>query len=122
MKTIAIRLEDDQSELLSLVAQLEGTTQIDQIREAIASHLERKVAAGDLTARAQEALEEVEREASAKRNAIEQLVNNVADSVRATKSTRRSSRSSADEAAEPDKPKARAFPIGFAPRRGIEQQ
>jgi predicted DNA-binding protein len=89
MKTIAIRLEDETSELLSLVAQLEGTSQIDQIREAIASHLERKVAGGDLTARAQEALDEVEREASAKRKAIEQLVTNVADTVRTTKSTGR---------------------------------
>ena len=85
MKTIAIRLEDEISELLSLVAQLEGTTQIDQIREAIASHLERKVAEGDLTARAQAALDDVEREADAKRKAIEQLVSNVADNVRQIK-------------------------------------
>ena len=89
MKTIAIRLEDETSELLTLVAQLEGTSQIEQIREAIASHLERKVAGGDLTARAQEALDEVEREASAKRKAIEQLVTNVADTVRTTKPTGR---------------------------------
>jgi predicted DNA-binding protein len=85
MKTIAIRLEDEMSELLGLVAQLEGTSQIDQIRDAITSHLERKIAGGDLTARAQEALDEVEREASAKRKAIEQLVSNVADTVRTTK-------------------------------------
>ncbi len=94
MKSIAIRLEDDVSDLLTLVAQLEGTTQIDQIREAIASHLERKVAGGDLTARAQDALDEVEREATAKRKAIEQLVNNVAEATSATKSTRRRQASS----------------------------
>ena len=103
VKTIAIRLEDDTSELLSLVAQLEGTSQIDQIREAISSHLERKVAGGDLTARAQEALDEVEREASAKRKAIEQLVTNVADSLGTTKATgrrqgsRRAGASNSDE-------------------------
>ncbi len=102
MKTIAIRLEDETSELLGLVAQLEGTSQIDQIREAITSHLERKVAEGDLTARAQEALEEVEREADAKRKAIEQLVSNVADSVRQTKPTGRRRGSQAQAAAEPD--------------------
>jgi len=95
MKTIAIRLEDEVSELLGLVAQLEGTTQIDQIREAIASHLERKVAGGDLTARAQAALDEVEREADAKRKAIEQLVGDVSDKVRSTKATGRRQRSSA---------------------------
>jgi hypothetical protein len=92
MKTIAIRLEDEVSDLLGLVAQLEGTT---QIREAIASHLERKVAGGDLTARAQTALDDVEREASAKRKAIEQLVGDVADKVRQTKPAGRRQRSSA---------------------------
>ena len=123
MKTIAIRLEDETSELLSLVAQLEGTSQIDQIREAIASHLERKVAEGDLSTRAQEALDEVDREASAKRKAIEQLVSNVSDSVRKTTPTRRRSRSTADEANEPGQPEGRAFPMGFAPpsrRRAVQ--
>jgi predicted DNA-binding protein len=100
MKTIAIRLEDEVSELLGLVAQLEGTTQIDQIREAIAVHLEKKVAGGDLTARAQAALDEVEREASAKRKAIEQLVGDVADKVRQTKPARRRQASSANPADE----------------------
>jgi predicted DNA-binding protein len=89
MRTIAIRLEDETAEMLGLIAQLEGTTQIDQIREAIASHIERKVAGGDLTARAQEALDEVEREASAKRKAIEQLVSDVADTVRTKPAGRR---------------------------------
>ena len=115
MKTIAIRLEDETSELLLLVAQLEGTTQIEQIREAISSHLERKVAGGDLTARAQEALDEVEREASAKRKAIEQLVSNVADSVRTTKPTRRRSQPQADQAEGSGQPEAKTFPMGFAP-------
>jgi predicted DNA-binding protein len=117
MKTLAIRLEDETSELLTLVAQLEGTSQIEQIREAITSHLERKVAGGDLTARAQEALDEVEREADAKRKAIEQLVNNVADTVRTTKSTGRRRGSQAKPADDPGQPEARAFPMGFAPSR-----
>ena len=101
MKTIAIRLEDEVSELLGLVAQLEGTTQIDQIREAIAAHLEKKVAGGDLTARAQAALDEVEREASAKRKAIEQLVGDLAGKAPATKPTRRRQGSSAEPADKP---------------------
>ena len=117
MKTIAIRLEDETSELLTLVAQLEGTSQIEQIREAIASHLERKVAGGDLTARAQEALDEVEREASAKRKAIEQLVSNVADTVRTTKPTRRRSQSKADEADDAGSPKPEHSPSGLLRRR-----
>ena len=35
MKTMAIRLEDETADLLSVVAQLEGTSVIDQIRQAI---------------------------------------------------------------------------------------
>ncbi len=117
MKTIAIRLEDETSDLLTLVAQLEGTSQIEQIREAITSHLERKVADGDLSTRAQEALDEVEREADAKRKAIEQLVSNVADKVRTTKPAGRRQGSQAKSAKEPGQPEARAFPRGFAPSR-----
>ena len=117
MKTIAIRLEDETSELLTLVAQLEGTTQIEQIREAITSHLERKVAGGDLTARAQEALDDVEREASAKRKAIEQLVGDVAKKVGQTKPAGRRQRPKPEDAASSGEPKAKAFPMGFAPTR-----
>ena len=104
MKTIAIRLEDEVSDLLGLVAQLEGTTQIDQIREAINAHLEKKVASGDLTTRARAALDEVEREADTKRKAIEQLVGDVAGKAQAAKSTTRrrqgASAKAADESGE----------------------
>jgi predicted DNA-binding protein len=117
MKTIAIRLEDETSELLSLVAQLEGTSQIDQIREAIASHLGQKIANGDLTARAQEALDDVDREASAKRKAIEQLVSTVSDSVRKSSPARRSRK----QTDEPSSPEGHGFPIGFAPGNGRQQ-
>lgn len=122
MKTIAIRLEDETSDLLSLVAQLEGTSQIDQIREAITAHLERKVAEGDLTARAQEALDEVEREAEAKRKAIEQLVGDVTEATRQTKPTRRRSLSKADQATESNSPEGRTIPMGFAPVRRRQEQ
>lgn len=123
MKTIAIRLEDETCDLLGLVAQLEGTTQIDQIREAIVAHLERKVAGGDLTNKAQEALDEVEREAAAKRKAIEQLVNNVADNVRTTKPRvqRGRPKGGADEATTTE-PEGKANPIGFAPPRRAAKQ
>jgi hypothetical protein len=60
------------------------------------------VSGGDLSARAQEALDEVEREASAKRKAIEQLVTNVSDTVRTTKSTGRRRGAQAKEAGGSD--------------------
>jgi hypothetical protein len=73
MKTMAIRLEDDVANLLSLVAQLEGTSVIDQIRQAIDGHLERKASTGDLAERAQAVLDEIDQEAQARKAAISTL-------------------------------------------------
>ena len=53
MKTMAIRLDDEVAEMLEMVALLEDTAQIDQIREAIMLHLQHKVANPALTQRAQ---------------------------------------------------------------------
>jgi predicted DNA-binding protein len=74
MKTIAVRLSPETHDLLVLVAQLDGSTLIDQIRQAIEAHLERKAAAGDLAEKAQAALEEIDREATARKAALEVLM------------------------------------------------
>ncbi len=103
MKTIAVRLEDGVSELLGLVSQLEGTTVIDQIREAIDTHLARKVAEGDLAERATAALDDIDREAKAKKDAIGALFDKATTEVAAPKSTRRRGQ------------KADQAPMGFAP-------
>jgi predicted DNA-binding protein len=102
MKPIAVRLEDNVSELLALVAQLEGTTLIDQIRQAIDAHLERKVAEGDLAERATELLANIDQEASAKKAAIGALFEK------------------ATEVTPPKTPKGRTLkavkpPMGFSP-------
>lgn len=70
MKTMAIRLEDEVAEILEMVALLEETSQVEQIREAIMLHLERKVANPALVERAQAALEDIDREATARKKAI----------------------------------------------------
>ena len=109
MKTMAIRLEDPVSELLALVAQLEGTSVIDQIRQAIDAHLQRKVAEGDLAERATAALDDIDREAKAKKAAIGALFEKATTEVVEPKTSRRRSQ------------KAEQPPMGFAPASGSER-
>lgn len=73
MKTLAIRLEDDLSAQLSILAQLEATSVTDLIRSAIAELIDRKRGEGNLAARAQAAIAELETEAQARRSAIQSL-------------------------------------------------
>jgi predicted transcriptional regulator len=96
MKTMAIRLDDEVADLLSLVAQLEGTSVIDQIRQAIETHLETKASAGDLAERAQGLLDDIDREAQARKAAIGTLFEQA--SKPAPKSTGGSRRRSEPEA------------------------
>jgi predicted transcriptional regulator len=74
MKTMAIRLDDEIAELLEMVAMLEDTSQIDQIREAIVEHLRCKVRNPVFAQKAQAALENIDRDASARKNAISTLL------------------------------------------------
>lgn len=74
MKTMAIRLEDDTSAQLTVLAVLEATTVADLIRQAIEALIHLKASNPDLTARAGQVLEAIEAEASAKRGAIEALL------------------------------------------------
>jgi predicted DNA-binding protein len=106
MKTIAVRLEDNVSELLGLVSQLEGTTIVDQIREAIDTHLARKVAEGDLAERASAALDDIDREAKAKKDAIGALFEQTAKVITEPKTPRRRPQ------------KAEQPSMGFAPGSG----
>jgi len=77
MKTLAIRLEDEVHALLSVVAQLEGSSIIAVIREAIDAHLERKASAGELADRAKAALDDIDRDASQRKAAIETMIGKV---------------------------------------------
>lgn len=73
MKTMAIRLEDDLHARLSLVAQLQGSTITEEIRQAIEHHIERIRSNPELTAKAGAVLEELERDAAARRDAVAAL-------------------------------------------------
>ena len=73
MKTLAIRLEDDQHAQLSVLAQLAGNTITDEIRAALESHIQSKRSDPTLTAKAQGVLEDIERQAHARQAAITTL-------------------------------------------------
>lgn len=74
MKTIAARFDEPLFEALALVANLEETSIVDQIREAVEAHITRKMADGELAARAQSALDDIDREAEVRKAAIGSLI------------------------------------------------
>jgi predicted DNA-binding protein len=70
MKTLAIRLEDQQHAQLSVLAQVEGTNVTDFIRSAIDARIEHMVSQPEITARAEQILAEIDAEAATRRSAI----------------------------------------------------
>lgn len=72
-KTIGVKLPDDVHAQLVLIAQLDGLSLTDAIRQAIDGYIERKKGEGDMAARAAQALEEIEKEAAARRGALHAL-------------------------------------------------
>jgi len=74
VKTLAIRLPDEMHTQLVLIASLEGLSLADAIRLAIEHLIERKRADGDLAAQAAKALEEIEQETQARRQALQSLL------------------------------------------------
>lgn len=74
MKTMAVRLEDEQHAQLAMIAQLEELTVADAIRQAIESWIDARRSNPQLQQRAEAVLAEIEREASTRRGAIEALL------------------------------------------------
>ena len=73
MKTIAIRLEEDQHAQLSVLARLRDSTITDEIRQAIDERLEASKHDPDLKNRGQAVLDDIERDAKARQAAIATL-------------------------------------------------
>lgn len=73
VKTLAIRLEPETHAQLSLIAQLRGNTITDEIKAALDAHISGVKQTPDLAARAGSVLEDIEREALARRTAIATL-------------------------------------------------
>jgi len=74
LKTIAIRTEPELHAKLQLLAQLSGHTLAEELREALDEHIARKGQKVDLTKQAQTALAEIDKDAAARRKAIESLL------------------------------------------------
>lgn len=74
MKTLAIRLEEDQHAQLGMIAKLEELTVTDAIRQAIDQWIESKRSNPELQARAEAVLADIDREAATRRGAIAALI------------------------------------------------
>lgn len=72
-KTLAIRLDPELHAQLTVLAQLAEITVTDAIRQAIEAYVQTQRSQGDLAARAAGVLEDIERQASVRRSAIETL-------------------------------------------------
>jgi len=73
MKTMAIRLDDDVSAQLTAIAQLESTSVAELIRQAIATLISQRRDSGTLAEQAKSILSDIDREANAKKEAIQAL-------------------------------------------------
>jgi len=70
LKTIAVRVEENLHTQLRFIAQLSGTSIAEEIRQAIETRITTAQDDPDLIARAQQAREEIEREAAARSAAL----------------------------------------------------
>lgn len=73
VKTLAIQLTDDQHAQLVLISQVEGLSLKDVLKQAVDALIERKRTEPDFAARAAAVLEEIDREATSRRQAIQTL-------------------------------------------------
>jgi len=73
MKTLAIRLEDEQHARLSILAKLSNVSLTDTIREAIDAHLAKLAADPEISAKAEHLTASIDREAAEQRDAIAAL-------------------------------------------------
>jgi hypothetical protein len=74
MKAIALRLDDELHSQLVVVAQLKGVSLTELIRSSIDAQLEQLSQDPDLAIRAQGALDTIDQEAAARRDAISRLL------------------------------------------------
>ena len=74
MKTVAIKVEDDLHAQLLLVAQLEGTTLTDVIRQAVEQYVEGLKTGDGLAAKAKSLLDEIDRDVATRREAVRSLL------------------------------------------------
>jgi hypothetical protein len=106
MKTIAARFDETLFEALALVANLEETSIVDQIRIAVEAHIARKLNDEGLAARVKTALDDIDREAEARKSAIGALIGE-------PRKTPAKGRSRKTPPAEPQAQLSQSGPIGY---------
>ena len=82
MRTLAIRLEEDQHAQLGMIAQLEELTVTDAIRQAIEQWIDARRSNPQLQARAEAVLADIDRDAATRRDAIATLLGSPAPTKR----------------------------------------
>ncbi len=73
MRTIAIRVEDEEHALLTLVARVQDVTLVEVLRQAIQDHVDKVRSDPEFTSKARSILAEIDQEAEARRKAINAL-------------------------------------------------
>ena len=104
VKTLAIRLEPETHAQLSLIAQLRGNTITDEIKAALEAHIAGIKNMPDLAARAGSVLEDIEREALARRTAIATLFGSEAPAPVITTAATPANQAGTDSGPEPEGP------------------
>lgn len=79
-KTLAIRLDLDLHARLSVIAQLQSTSLVEEIRNAIEAHVVAKASDPELAAKAEAARQAIEADASTRRGALASLFGSADDS------------------------------------------
>ncbi|TYK44578.1 hypothetical protein [Actinomadura decatromicini] len=74
VKTLGVKLKNELHAQFTLVAQLEGLSLADAVIAAVAQYVTTKQSAADFQQRAAAVLEEIEREAQQRREAIQSLL------------------------------------------------
>ena len=74
-KTVAIRLDETVHAQLSIIALLADTTITEEIRAAIEAHIDTRRESDKLATKARGVLDDIERDATTRRDAIETLFN-----------------------------------------------
>jgi uncharacterized membrane-anchored protein YjiN (DUF445 family) len=73
VRTIAIRVEDEEHALLTLVARVQDVTLVEVLRQAIQGHVEKVRSDPEFTEKARAILAEIDQETEARRKAISGL-------------------------------------------------
>lgn len=90
MKTVAIKVEDDLHAQMVLIAQLDGVTLTEVIRQAVENYVEQLRSGDGLAAKAEGLLAVIEQETATKKEAVTALLTQLRPTTNGSKSRGRS--------------------------------